>query len=289
MGAVVPAALLALYGWGVVRVSAAAPDGRRARRAPGRGDAARPPRGRTARVARRAPWPWLRTLAFAAGCALLAAALAGPIEARSDGDLRWHMVQHLLVATAAPALLALGAPVRLALAALPPAGRRALGHALHRPLVRLLAHPAVAAALAAGTMVVVHLTSLFDAAATAPLLHATEHAALFWTALLAWMAVLAVDPLPHRPDAVGALAWISVTMVAMTGVGAALATDDHARYAHYPSVAAQHDAGTIMWLGGALLLVPAAVGVSMWALDREERRQRRREAALDATRAEAGR
>jgi cytochrome c oxidase assembly factor CtaG len=185
------------------------------------------------------------------------------------------------VTTVAPALLALAAPVRLALAALPAVGRRSLGRALHRPVVRLLAHPAVAVPLAAATMVLVHLTGAFDAAAGSPPLHGLEHAALFWTALVAWMAVLGVDPLPSTPDAVSALAWISVSMVAMTGVGATLATAEHARYAHYPSLADQHDAGTVMWLGGAAILVPAAIAVAMWALEREERRQRRREAATE--------
>ncbi|UGS38366.1 cytochrome c oxidase assembly protein [Capillimicrobium parvum] len=242
----VPVVLLALYVWGVVRA--------------------------------RRPWPWHRTAAFALGCAVLAAALAGPIEARSDGDLPMHMVQHLLIATAAPALLALGAPIRLALAALPAEGRRALGRALHLRAVRVLAHPAVATGLAAAAMVAVHLTGLFDAAAGSGALHGLEHALLFWTALVAWMAVLAVDPLPHTPDAIGALAWVSVGMVAMTAVGAVLASDDAPRYAHYPSLAAQQDAGTVMWLGGAALLVPAACAVAMWALAREERRQQRREA-----------
>jgi cytochrome c oxidase assembly factor CtaG len=246
-GALGPLALAALYGWGVARA------GRRG-------------------------WPWTRTAAFAAGCVALAAALAGPIETRSDDDLSAHMLQHLLVAVAAPALLAAGAPLRLAFAVLPGRERRTLARLLHRPWARALAHPAVATLLAAAVMVGVHLTGLFEAAATSPLLHALEHAALFWTALVAWMAILGVDPLPHRAGAVGALAWIGISMMAMSGVGAVLATQDVARYAHYPSVSGQHDAGAVMWLGGAAILVPASVIVAMWLLEREERRQRRREA-----------
>lgn len=246
-GAIGPLLLAALYGWGVVR------SGRR--------------------------WPWARGAAFAGGCLALLMALAGPIETGSDTNLATHMVQHLLVAVIAPLLLALGAPLRLAFAALPSRERQTLAGALHRPWVRALAHPAVATLLAAAVMVVVHLTGLFEAAATIAVLHALEHAALFWTALIAWMAILGVDPLPHRADAVGALAWIGISMMAMSGVGAVLATQDVARYAHYPSIAEQHGAGAVMWLGGAAILVPASVIVAMWALEREERRQRRREAA----------
>jgi putative membrane protein len=246
MGAAVPAILIGLYLWGVARA--------------------------------RRPWPWPRTAAALAGAVALAAALAGPIDAASDHDLAAHMLQHLLVAGIAPLLLALAAPVRLALAALPPEGRRALGRALHLGAVRVLAHPVVAVPLAAAVMVASHLTGAFELAAGSPPLHAIEHAALFWTALLAWMSILGVDPLPGTPDGVTALAWISLMMVAMTGVGVMLATDDRPRYARYPDIAEQHAGGTIMWLGGALVLVPVAVAVAMWALEREERRQRRREA-----------
>jgi putative membrane protein len=223
-------------------------------------------------------WPWARTALFLAGCLTLAAALAGPIETGADRDLPDHMLQHLLVAAVAPALLAAGAPLRLAFAVLSSEPRRALARLLHQPWARALAHPAVATLLAAAVMLVVHLTGIFDATATSPPLHALEHAALFWTALIAWMAILGVDPLPHRAGAIGALAWIGVSMMAMSGVGAVLAGEDVARYAHYPSVAAQHDAGAVMWLGGAAVLVPASVIVAMWMLEREERRQRRREA-----------
>jgi cytochrome c oxidase assembly factor CtaG len=245
-GAIGPLVLAALYAWGV-------------RRAPRR-------------------WPWVRGLAFALGCLALVAALAGPIEADADASLPTHMVQHLLVGVVAPALLALGAPVRLALAALPGDGRRALARLLHQRVVATLARPVVATVVAAAAVLGVHLTGLFDASATSAPLHALEHAVLFWTALVAWMAILGVDPLPHPCGAVAALAWLSVAMMAMSGVGAVLATQDHARYAHYPSVGAQHDAGAVMWLGGTAILVPASIAVAVWLMEREERRQRRREA-----------
>lgn len=240
-GALVALTLLGVYGWGLARA--------------------------------RRRWRWYRGACFAAGCAALGAALGAPLDATLPG----HMVQHLVVTAAAPALLALGAPVRLALAALPAPQRRALGRGLHHPAVRVLAHPAVASVLAAAVVLAVHLTGLFDAAESSPVLHGLEHAALFWTALLAWIAVLGVDPLPHAPGAIGALAWISLSMVAMTAVGAVLTSAASPLYSHEPSLAAQRDAGAVMWLGGPALLVPAAIAVAMWALAREEHRQRRRE------------
>jgi cytochrome c oxidase assembly factor CtaG len=248
-GAIGPALLLALYAWGV----------RRARR-----------------------WPLRRTAAAVVGCVAAAAALAGPMATESARSLPGHMLQHLLIGVASPLALAASAPLRLAFASLPGPRRRALARVLHRPLPRALAHPAPATGLAVATVLAIHLTGAFDAAESSPVLHGLEHAALFWTGLLAWMAVLGVDPLPRAPSGVGALAWITAPMVAMTAIGAALAGEDAPRYSHYPSVAAQHDAGLVMWRGGAAILVPAAIAVAMWALERDERRQRRRDALADA-------
>ena len=250
IGLVGPFALLALYAWGAARV----------------------PRG----------WPAWRLAAAVAGCATLAAALAGPIDTGAGRNLATHMVQHLLIGVVAPLLLAAAAPVRLALAALPRGQRRALAAMLRTPTIRTLAHPLVATALATATLLAVHLTGLFDAAARSSGLHSLEHAALFWTALAAWIAILGVDPLPHATDAIGALALISGFMVAMTIVGVDLSNDDSPRYEHYPSIALQHDAGAVMWLGGAAVLVPAAIAMAMWALERDERRQRRRERVQEA-------
>nr|MDQ6944584.1 cytochrome c oxidase assembly protein [Candidatus Eremiobacteraeota bacterium] len=51
-------------------------------------------------------FPWRAVAAFEAGLIVVAASLLGPIDARADASLAWHMVQHLaLVTVAAPLLL----------------------------------------------------------------------------------------------------------------------------------------------------------------------------------------
>jgi cytochrome c oxidase assembly factor CtaG len=227
-------------------------------------------------VHRRArPWPAVRTAAFAAGAAALGIAL-GPLEAPATAGLAAHMVQHLLIAVVAPALLAAGAPVRLALGALPRAPRRRLARTLQGGAAAILGRPPVALVLAGTAVVALHLPPLFS---TAPVAHAVEHAALFWTALGSWIVVLGLDPLPHAPGPIGALAWVTAAMVPMAAVGAIYLAAPHALFAAYPSIADQRSAGTIMWIGGVALLVPAAVAVAGRALWREEQRQRRREEA----------
>jgi cytochrome c oxidase assembly factor CtaG len=225
-------------------------------------------------------WPAARTAAYVAGALVVSAAVSGPFDTAADARLSAHMLQHLVLASVAPALIALGAPVRAALGGLPRPAGRSLARALASRPGHLLARAPVAFGLAAAALLVLHLTPLFDVALAHPLAHAGEHAILFWTALLSWVVVLGVDPLPARPSGVAALACLSASMVAMAVVGAVYVSSDGLLFAHYAgpgALADQRLGGTIMWLGGVAILVPAAVGVAARALRREEARQVRRE------------
>jgi cytochrome c oxidase assembly factor CtaG len=221
----------------------------------------------------------VRAAALVAGAAALVVAL-GPLDGPADTRLSAHMAQHLLLVTVAPALLALGAPVRMALARLPRGGRRRVGRALRSRPAHLLARLPVALGLCAATLVAFHLPPLFGAALAHPAVHGLEHALLFWTALLVWVIVLGVDPVPRRAGAIAALAGLVALMIPMAAVGATYLGAGHVLFAHYAAggVADQRSAGTLMWLGGMAVLVPAAVAVAGRALWREEQRQRRREA-----------
>ncbi|HEY6761803.1 MAG TPA: cytochrome c oxidase assembly protein [Baekduia sp.] len=233
-----------------------------------------------ARCAR--PWPWWRTAAALGAVVALAVAL-GPLDGPADRHLSAHMGQHAIVGVLAPALVALSAPVRLALAATRPRGRRALASLLHAAPLRALLAPPVAVGIAAATVALLHLPSVMDAVERHGALHALDHAALFWTATLCWVALLGVDPVPAAPGPIGLLIAGAAWMVPMAAVGALYANADHLLVGAYAAggdtLAGQRDAGTIMILGGPLLLVPfvlAAAGHALWL---EEDRQRRRERA----------
>lgn len=231
----------------------------------------------------RRPWPVGRTLAFAAGAVLLAAAVGGPLDAAADRGLEAHMVQHLLLGMLAPGLLALGAPVRLALAALHRPGRRAVARALHSRPARVLTVAPVALALPVAALLAFHLTPLFALALAVPAVHALEHAVLFWTSLLAWSVLLGVDPLPVRLGAIGSLAGLTGLMIPMVAIGAVYLSADTVLFAHYAhaanALADQHRGGDVMWIGGVAILAPVTLALGARALLLEEARQRRREAA----------
>ena len=162
----------------------------------------------------RRPWPAGRAALAAGGLVALAVAL-GPLDAAADRRFSAHMVQHVLIAAVAPVLLAYAAPVRLAFAALPSRGRRALGGALHARAVRTIASAWVLVPVACVVVVVSHLPFALQAVERHSLLHAAEHAALFWSALAAWIALLGVDPLPDAPGPIGLLVALSLWMIAM--------------------------------------------------------------------------
>jgi cytochrome c oxidase assembly factor CtaG len=148
--------------------------------------------------------------------------------------------------------------------------------------VRAIGHPLVGWTLLVTVIVATHLTGLYDLAARHATVHALEHGLYLGSALLFWMPVIGVDPLPHRLGWLGRTLAVMTAMLPMIAIGVALSTSQHVRYASYSgpgALADQHQAGTIMWLGGALLGSALVLAVGWAALVGEERRQRAREAA----------
>ena len=139
-----------------------------------------------------------QTVAFTSGLAVVALALLSPLDEIGD---RWllsaHMLQHVLLADIAPALLVLGTGPPLLAHGLPPQLLRAL--APRARLGRLLRHPrlgVIVLGLWAATQWGWSIPAVFDSAAAHPYLHAIEHLSLLASGLLLWIVV--VDPLPGQ-------------------------------------------------------------------------------------------
>jgi putative membrane protein len=100
-----------------------------------------------------------------------------------------HMVQHLVLALMAPALLLAGTPSWLARALLSPRPVMAVMRRLTRPVPALLLFNAV--------LVTTHWPAVVDLSLTNHLFHLVTHAALTGAALVMWWPVL--SPLPELP------------------------------------------------------------------------------------------
>jgi putative membrane protein len=134
---------------------------------------------------------------YMCGLLVIAVALLSPLDPIGDGYLlSAHMAQHVLLSDIAPALLILGLrrpllPLGLsreALLAVAPGGR--FGRVLAR-----LTSPWLAIPLWAAATWVWAIPSVFDFAAQHQVVHAFEHATLFYTGLALWWLI--IDPLPR--------------------------------------------------------------------------------------------
>jgi putative membrane protein len=239
----------------------------------------------------RGHWPLWRVASFMAGLLVLMCALLSGIDPYSDELLSIHVVQHLLLILLAPVLLLWGAPVRLALSASPPGGRRAIGAVLRRRWVRVLTRPACGFALLSIVVLATHLTGLYEVALRDRTVHAFEHAAYFWSGIVFLLPLLAADPLPHPPSAIARFSWLMAAMTMMFIPAALFMFDERVRYPFYLAPARalhrsalgdQHAAGIAMAVGGGLAMATLAIVVTMEAMIREERRQRRRDTYLYA-------
>ena len=171
----------------------------------------------------RAEREWTRTASFLAGCGLLVAALATPLDTLARTYLVWaHLVQNVVLAEWAPLLLVLGVP--------PARARR-----LARPrAVRALTRPFVALPLWVLTYAAWHVPALYDAALRRPdWLLPLEHATYVLVGVLFWWCVWQNEP--HRLSSGVRAGYVVAAFVLSAPLGLVLALVPNAIYDAYAS------------------------------------------------------
>src|SRR5256885_1390037 len=114
---------------------------------------------------------WSRAVLYAAGLALLVLPLVSPLDRLGDEELlSAHMLQHVLIGDAAPALLLVAVRGPLLFFLLPPGLLRPLaGFRPLRALLSFLLRPLVGLGLWAATILAWHVPRFYDYAAAHPL------------------------------------------------------------------------------------------------------------------------
>jgi putative membrane protein len=210
-------------------------------------------------------------LAAAGAFAALLVALSTPIDRGAHDDLAVHMVQHVLLLSVVPPLLALAAPLTAALYALP-GSARGRAQPAWRGVLRAQsgrwwpAWTAAAFVVANVTVALWHLPGPYAAAVHHDGLHLVEHASFVLTATLFWWTVLGAGRPARRGFGVLTLFVASLPATAL-GVLMTLATTSW--YAPYgtgsQAVRNQQLAGVVMWaFGGAALVIAACVLFATW-------------------------
>jgi cytochrome c oxidase assembly factor CtaG len=157
--------------------------------------------------------------AFAAGCVLLLFTAVTPLDALSYHLLTAHLLQNVILAEWAPALLVLGIPPGLAaeLADLPGA--------------RVLTRPPVALGLWLVTYFLWHLPRLYDAALENDALLHLEHACYLLAGSLLWWPIL--QDAPQRLSSAARALFLFLAFLLASPVGLLLALLPEPVYDYY--------------------------------------------------------
>jgi putative membrane protein len=164
------------------------------------------------------PEGW-RIGAFAAGCLLLVATAVTPLDALTYHLLSAHLLQNVVLAEWAPALLVLGIPPTLAsrLAGLPAA--------------RLFTWAPVALGLWLVTYFAWHLPAAYDAALENALLLHLEHVCYLGAGILLWWPVF--QDVPHRLSSAARALYLFLAFVLASPIGLLLALVPEPAYDWY--------------------------------------------------------
>jgi len=227
------------------------------------------------------PWPIGRDAAFAGALLCLVTAIESPMAA-DDEHFPVHVIQHLLLAMAAPVCFALAAPMTLALRSSSVPVRRSLGRIVRSRIIRGLSWAPTGAVLAIGGMYSLYLTGLYAETLEHQPLHDLVHAHMVVSGCLFTFAMIGPDPIRGRGSYRVRLATLLLAVAAHDILSKYLYIHAAALAQAHPgtgSTASWQLGARWMWYGGDLLeLLVAVLFFAGWyaaagrALSRERRR-----------------
>jgi putative copper resistance protein D len=232
-------------------------------------------------------WSWLRTAGFVAGLVVVAYAVEGGLAYYDRSNFTVSVIQHLLLITVAPPVLAMGAPFTLALQSSSPRTTTVLLKVLHGAPARLLTHPVVAFAGLMGTMCIYFLTPLYGYSEQHPLLQAYVQLHFLLAGCLFWWPMVGKDLLPRRFGFGTRFVLVFVSVPFNAALGLAIANDARPLYPAGNTLADTQSGGNVLWgLLEVFTVAALALLFVQWARE-EERRAVRADRQLDAALAAA--
>ena len=233
-------------------------------------------------------WPIARTLSFLSGLVLLTWITSGGPAVYGMVLFSGHMVQHMVLTMVVPLFLVLGAPVTLALKSLPArtdgtrGAREWILWFVHSRFARVVAHPVVAAANFAGSIILFYYTPIFGLALEYHAGHELMNIHFILIGFIFAEVMIGKDPLPARPPHALRLVILLATMafhafvaVAMTSSAALIEASWFGNIGHdwgFSALEDQQRGGELMWgLGEIPTMVMAVFVAVQWS--RDDRRE----------------
>lgn len=167
-----------------------------------------------------ARWPARHTAAWLAGCVALPVATCSGLGNYGPAVFSVHLVQHMLLATLAPALLVLGHGITLARRASTQATARRLADLLDSPAARLAGNPVVALAATAIMLFGLYPTGLFAAIVREHWAHLAMNGSALLTGLALFWCILGYGPGRRALPPIGQIVTIFAVMALHAGFAA---------------------------------------------------------------------
>ncbi|WP_248146580.1 cytochrome c oxidase assembly protein [Microbacterium aoyamense] len=244
-------------------------------------------------------WPVFRTVMWMLGLLLLVWVTAGPVNVYQDYLFSMHMIGHMLLSMAIPALLVVGAPVTLAARAIHKrddgtrGGREWILWAVHSPVARVLTNPFVAAGLFIGSLWVFYYTDLFRWSLYDHLGHEWMVAHFLITGYLFALTLIGIDPVPWRLPYAGRLllligvmamhAFFGIAIMMQSGLMVAEWFGSMGRTWGATPLEDQYVGGGVAWSVGEIPTLILAITVAIQWSRSDERMQKRRDRHADRT------
>lgn len=237
-------------------------------------------------------WPLTRSAAFAGGLFVLGIALLSPLAAQDTRLFSAHVVQHLLLSMAGPALMALGGPITLALQASDRPIQTRILKILHTRLVRVITFPVTTLGIFVLTLFVLYYSPLYELSLRNELAHELIHLHFVGAGMLFFSAVVNIDPHPWRMPHGARMLFTGLTLPAHAFLALALLSASSPLAADWYTTTTgrtvaevltdQKMGAGIMWVAGDLLSITCvAIIVLQWSRQ-DERSQSREDAYVDS-------
>lgn len=201
-------------------------------------------------------WPARRTAAFLGAMVVAAVTFNSSIEIYSHVLFSIHMVQHLLLIMAVPALVIAGSPLTLAARVI---GGGRVERVLRRQPIAAITYPGIGLGLYTVVIVATHLTSFMQVMLEHMWVHDAEQVLYLVAGYLFLLPLIGSEPIRWRLSYPIRLLSLFIGMTADTVVGVVLIQTEHEPF---PGYAAMHRTwglglvsdiqwgGGIMWVAG---------------------------------------